>query len=58
MDDLDPSNILQMIVGFFALMLTIFMAFSRIIMVGVMNPLAGIVVGLLFGGVWFKIFTE
>ena len=58
MADLDISNPLVVIAGFFALFFTSIMVIVRIGMVGVINPIGGVIAGLLLGGVWLKTFME
>lgn len=58
MGDLDVSNPFVVIAGFFGLFVTVIMVIIRIGFVGVINPIGGVVVGLLFGGVWLKTFTD
>ena len=58
MADLDISNPLVVIVGFFGIFFTAMTFIVRIAMFGILSPVAGIVGSLLLGGAFFKIFTE
>lgn len=58
MAELDVSNPFVVIAGFFGLFITALTVIVRIGFVGVVNPIGGLVAGILLGGVWLKTFTE
>jgi len=57
MGELDISNPLVVIVGFFGIFFTSLMIIIRLGFVAVLSPIAGILGGLLLGGVWIKTFA-
>jgi len=58
MADIDFSNPLMVIVGFFGIMMTIFLVLIRVLMVGFINPMAGIAVGFVAGLALFTTMNE